>query len=165
MFYALCRPRLPPCYSSKAPALARTDGADPGTRPGLHGQTLLSSGHPDLDRLLGGGLPIGSLLLLLEDGWSAHHATLLRYFLAEGAACGQVSCRRWLGQLPSWTARPPPLAVQPAASAPRERYSSVKHACSLAPCCSPCCWQPRLRQLAGSPSLCRLKQKGTLLRR
>jgi elongator complex protein 4 len=56
----------------------------------LHGQTLLSSGHPDLDRLLGGGLPLGALLLLLEDGWSGHHATLLRYFLAEGAACGQV---------------------------------------------------------------------------
>lgn len=64
--------------------------ADPGTRPGLHGQTLVSSGHADLDRLLGGGLPLGSLLLLLEDGWSGHHATLLRYFLAEGAACGQV---------------------------------------------------------------------------
>ncbi|KAL4434654.1 hypothetical protein ABPG77_002777 [Micractinium sp. CCAP 211/92] len=63
--------------------------ADPGTRPGLYGQTLVSSGHPDLDRLLGGGLPLGSLQLLLEDGWSGHHATLLRYFLAEGAACGQ----------------------------------------------------------------------------
>jgi elongator complex protein 4 len=64
--------------------------ADPGTRPGLHGQTLVSTGHPDLDRHLGGGLPLGSLLLLLEDGWSGHGTTLLRYFLAEGAACGQV---------------------------------------------------------------------------
>ncbi|KAI3429336.1 hypothetical protein D9Q98_005431 [Chlorella vulgaris] len=64
--------------------------ADSGTRPGLHGQTLISSGHPDLDRLLGGGVPLGSLLLLLEDGWSGHHATLIRYFLAEGAACGQT---------------------------------------------------------------------------
>lgn len=72
--------------------LPPTPPADPGTRPGLHGQTLLSSGHPDLDRLLAGGLPLGSLLLLLEDGWSVHHATLLRNFLAEGAACGQVSC-------------------------------------------------------------------------
>ncbi|PSC68407.1 elongator complex 4 [Micractinium conductrix] len=63
--------------------------ADPGTRPGLHGQTLLSLGQADLDRLLGGGLPLGALLLLLDDGWSGHAATLLRYFLAEGAACGQ----------------------------------------------------------------------------
>ena len=50
----------------------------------------MSSGHPDLDRLLGGGLPLGSLLLLLDDGWSGHAATLARYFLGEGAACGQV---------------------------------------------------------------------------
>ena len=70
-----------------------TCAADPGTRPGLHGQTLVSSGHPDLDRLLGGGLPLGGLLLLLEgDAWGAgrHADTLLRYFLAEGAACGLV---------------------------------------------------------------------------
>ena len=78
-------PSCPPCYAR--PAFPR---ADPGTRPGMHGQTLLSSGHADLDRLLGGGLPLGSLLLLLEDGWSGHHTTLLRYFRAEGAACGQV---------------------------------------------------------------------------
>ncbi len=78
---------MPPPPSLPGPA------ADPGTRPGLYGQTLVSSGHPDLDRLLGGGLPLGSLQLLLEDGWSGHHATLLRYFLAEGAACGQVGGR------------------------------------------------------------------------
>ncbi len=65
--------------------------ADLGTRPGLHGQTLVSSGHAELDKILGGGLPLGSLLLILEDGSSRHHATLLRYFLAEGAACGQVA--------------------------------------------------------------------------
>jgi elongator complex protein 4 len=75
------------CYCPCASCCLPTD---PGTRPGLHGQTLISSGHPDLDRLLGGGVPLGSLLLLLEDGWSGHHATLIRYFLAEGAACGQV---------------------------------------------------------------------------
>ena len=85
------RAATPVCRPCTAlPALLR---ADPGTRPGLHGQTLVSSGHADLDRLLGGGLPLGSLLLLLEDGWSGHHATLLRYFLAEGSACGQVCDR------------------------------------------------------------------------
>lgn len=76
--------------SSRPPEPPTLPPADPGTRPGLHGQILVSSGHPDLDRLLGGGLPLGALLLVLDDGWSGHHATLLRYFLAEGAACGQV---------------------------------------------------------------------------
>ena len=39
---------------------------DSGTRSGLHGQTLMSMGLVDLDRLLGGGLPLGSLLLVME---------------------------------------------------------------------------------------------------
>ena len=60
-----------------------------GTRPGPAGQTLISSGQADMDRLLGGGLPLGSLTLILEDGWSQHHIALLRYFLGEGAACCQ----------------------------------------------------------------------------
>ncbi len=38
----------------------------PGTRPGLHGQTLVSTGLAGLDSLLGGGLPLGSVLLILE---------------------------------------------------------------------------------------------------
>jgi hypothetical protein len=62
----------------------------PGTRPGPHGLTLISTGHSELDKILGGGLPLGFLLLVLEDGTSGHHITLLKYFLAEGAACGQV---------------------------------------------------------------------------
>lgn len=66
--------------------------ADIGTRPGLHGQTIISTGLADLDQLLGGGLPLGTLTLILEDGWTQHHATILKYFLAEGAACGHVSC-------------------------------------------------------------------------
>jgi len=42
-----------------------------------------------MDRLLGGGLPLGAVTLIFEDGWSQHHFTLLRYFLGEGAACNQ----------------------------------------------------------------------------
>ena len=59
-----------------------------GTRPGLHGQTLISTGHADLDRLLGGGLPLGCLLLVLEDAWTPHGTTLMKCFAAEGAAWG-----------------------------------------------------------------------------
>ena len=46
-------------FARKAPAVA-----DSGTRSGLHGQTLISLGL--VDRLLGGGLPLGSLLLVIE---------------------------------------------------------------------------------------------------
>eukprot|EP00891_Asterochloris_glomerata_P010007 jgi/Astpho2/10007/fgenesh1_pg.00153_%23_24_t len=59
-----------------------------GTRPGLLGQTLISTGHADLDRLLGGGLPLGCVLLVLEDAWTPHGTTLLKHFAAEGAAWG-----------------------------------------------------------------------------
>ncbi|KAG2498263.1 hypothetical protein HYH03_004012 [Edaphochlamys debaryana] len=60
-----------------------------GTRPGLHGQTLISMGLVDLDRLLSGGLPLGSVLLLLEDPCSGQHLNFLRYFMAEGVSCRQ----------------------------------------------------------------------------
>ncbi|MEW5317052.1 MAG: hypothetical protein WDW38_008383 [Sanguina aurantia] len=46
-------------------------------------------GLPDLDRILEGGLPLGSLLLVIEDPHSHQHLNLIKYFLAEGVACGQ----------------------------------------------------------------------------
>ena len=46
----------------------------------------MSTGLADFDRLLGGGLPLGTITLLLEDSFTQHHGTLLKYFLAEGAA-------------------------------------------------------------------------------
>lgn len=54
----------------------------------MHSQTLISTGLADLDRILGGGLPLGALLLVLEDAYSPHGSTLLQYFIAEGIACG-----------------------------------------------------------------------------
>ncbi|BDA42805.1 Elongator complex protein 4 [Coccomyxa sp. Obi] len=62
--------------------------ADLGTRAGLHSQTLISTGLADLDRILGGGLPLGAILVLFEDAYSPHGSTLLRYFAAEGVVCG-----------------------------------------------------------------------------
>ena len=61
-----------------------------GTRPGLQGEALVSSGLADFDDVLGGGIPLGSLVLILEDAWTPHGSTLLRYFLAEGAVCGHT---------------------------------------------------------------------------
>lgn len=52
--------------------------AGQGTKPGLHAHTLVSTGQADLDRLLGGGLPLGAVLVILEDAFSQHHNTLLK---------------------------------------------------------------------------------------
>lgn len=64
--------------------------AELGTRPGLSGQTLVSTGLADFDKLLGGGVPLGTVILLLEDNHTQNHSTLLKYFLAEGAANKQA---------------------------------------------------------------------------
>ncbi|KAM8939994.1 elongator complex protein 4 isoform 2-T2 [Pelodytes ibericus] len=60
-----------------------------GTRPSVHnGQLLLSSGVPSLDHILGGGLAVGTLLLIEEDMYSTYSNLLLKYFLAEGVVNG-----------------------------------------------------------------------------
>ncbi|KAL3163287.1 hypothetical protein ABBQ32_009682 [Trebouxia sp. C0010 RCD-2024] len=64
--------------------------AELGIRPGLSGQTLVSTGLADFDKLLGGGLPLTTVTLLLEDSYTQHHSTLIKYFLAEGAANNQA---------------------------------------------------------------------------
>uniref|UniRef100_A0A8D0B352 Elongator complex protein 4 n=1 Tax=Salvator merianae TaxID=96440 RepID=A0A8D0B352_SALMN len=61
----------------------------PGTRPSVrHGQLLLSSGLPSLDNVLGGGLAVGTLLLLEEDTYGIYSNLLFKHFLAEGVVCG-----------------------------------------------------------------------------
>ncbi|XP_033123240.1 elongator complex protein 4-like [Anneissia japonica] len=64
----------------------------PGTRPSLHnGQLLLSTGIPSLDHILGGGLAVGSVLLVEEDVYSSFARLMLKYFVAEGVVCGHYS--------------------------------------------------------------------------
>ncbi|XP_070813621.1 elongator complex protein 4 isoform X2 [Pituophis catenifer annectens] len=61
----------------------------PGTRPSVrHGQLLVSSGVPSLDSVLGGGLAIGTLLLIEEDVYGVYSSLLFKNFLAEGVVCG-----------------------------------------------------------------------------
>lgn len=60
---------------------------DLGTRPGLHGQVLISSGLSGLDKLLGGGLPLGAIMLIIEDSNSQQHVNMLKCFMAEGVCC------------------------------------------------------------------------------
>ncbi|KAG2374600.1 hypothetical protein C9374_010619 [Naegleria lovaniensis] len=66
-----------------------------GTKPSVHnGQLLVSSGLHDLDGIIGGGFPLGSLVLIEEDRFSEYCQHLMRYFLSEGMtnrhsiACG-----------------------------------------------------------------------------
>ncbi|XP_046712971.1 elongator complex protein 4 isoform X2 [Silurus meridionalis] len=61
----------------------------PGTKPSVHtGQLIISSGVPSLDCALGGGLAVGSLLLIGEDEFDSYSRALLQYFLAEGIMSG-----------------------------------------------------------------------------
>ncbi|XP_059622301.1 elongator complex protein 4 [Phlebotomus argentipes] len=56
-----------------------------GCRPSLHnGQLMVSTGNFSLDHIIGGGLPLGSILLIEEDKYNSYAKVLCRYFLAEG---------------------------------------------------------------------------------
>ncbi|KAF3686339.1 Elongator complex protein 4 [Channa argus] len=60
----------------------------PGTRPSVqNGQLLVSTGVTSLDYLLGGGLAVGTLLLIEEDRYDSYSHMILKYFLAEGVVC------------------------------------------------------------------------------
>ena len=50
---------------------------------------MISTGLADLDLVLGGGLPLGCLLLLLEPDGTSLHLPFLQYFLAQGVASEQ----------------------------------------------------------------------------
>ena len=65
------------------------------TRKGVtqtcNGQYLVSTGNSTLDKELnGGGLFIGSLVVLLEDRTSQYYGHILKTFLAEGVVREQV---------------------------------------------------------------------------
>ena len=68
------------------------------TRPGLYGQTLVSFGLSDADDLFGGGVPLGSVVLIGADAHDdsgrrdcGNASTLVRYFLAEGVASNHAA--------------------------------------------------------------------------
>lgn len=52
---------------------------------------LISTGCDSFDRLLGGGLPLGTLTIVQEDSVSSNHGALIKYFVGEGIACQQVA--------------------------------------------------------------------------
>ncbi|XP_074660622.1 elongator complex protein 4-like [Tubulanus polymorphus] len=56
-----------------------------GTRPSLkNNQLLVSTGVPSFDHALGGGLAVGTVLMIGEDTYGSYSKMLLKYFLAEG---------------------------------------------------------------------------------
>ncbi|KAK9110964.1 hypothetical protein Scep_018483 [Stephania cephalantha] len=81
----------------------------PGIKHGPNGTTFLSSGIPDLDKILGGGFPLGSLVMIMEDAEAPHHLLLLRTFMSQGLVHEQPLLyaspsrdpRAFLGTLPS----------------------------------------------------------------
>ncbi|CAL1529602.1 unnamed protein product [Lymnaea stagnalis] len=61
-----------------------------GTRPSLYNnQLLISTGIPSFDNVIGGGLAVGTVLLVEEDTYSSYAKIMLKYFIAEGVMTGQ----------------------------------------------------------------------------
>ncbi|KAM6158066.1 LOW QUALITY PROTEIN: elongator complex protein 4 [Rhynchocyon petersi] len=84
-------------FQRKGPRAGGADGGGsrlvsiPGTRPSVrNGQLLVSTGLPALDQLLGGGLAVGTILLIEEDKYNIYSPLLLKYFLAEGILNGHT---------------------------------------------------------------------------
>jgi len=65
-------------------------GNIPGTRPSLYNnQLLVSTGIPSLDNVIGGGLAVGTLLIVEEDTFGGYAKLMLKYFIAEGIVSKQ----------------------------------------------------------------------------
>lgn len=62
-----------------------------GTKISLNNnQLLISSGVPSLDTLLGGGVAVGTVVLVEEDNYGCYAKTLVKCFLAEGVTSGHT---------------------------------------------------------------------------
>ncbi|XP_057815594.1 elongator complex protein 4 isoform X1 [Cryptomeria japonica] len=55
-----------------------------GTKLSANGVSLMSTGFAGLDKVIGGGIPIGGIVMIMEDIEAPHHLLLLRYFMAQG---------------------------------------------------------------------------------
>ncbi|KAJ9584184.1 hypothetical protein L9F63_021481 [Diploptera punctata] len=82
----------------------------PGTKPSIQNAQLLgSSGIPSLDYVIGGGVPVGTILLIEEDKYGSYAKLVAKYFLSEGIVCGHsvlaasqdVDCQTLVHELPA----------------------------------------------------------------
>ncbi|KAG6489003.1 hypothetical protein ZIOFF_050261 [Zingiber officinale] len=110
-----CSPRTAAAAASSFSRTASSSMAshhvpsNPGVKIGPNGTAFVSSGIPDLDRILGGGFLLGSLVLVMEDADAPHHLLLLRNFMSQGVVLRQPVLfasplgdpRAFLGTLPS----------------------------------------------------------------
>lgn len=64
-----------------APQLYKTQK---GVKPYANQQYSISSGTPTLDAFIGGGFPLGSLVVLYEDTYSHYYSHIQKSYLAEG---------------------------------------------------------------------------------
>lgn len=77
---------------AQPPQAAATADSSPGIRPSPDdGRPTTSTGTPSLDNLLAGhgGLPIGKMLFIEENGTTDFAGALLRYYAAEGVVQDQ----------------------------------------------------------------------------
>ncbi|KAJ2004334.1 Elongator subunit elp4 [Coemansia thaxteri] len=103
----------------------------PGTRVNPHSaQLLVSTGVPALDDVLGGGLPVGGVLLVEQDRQTGYSNTLLSYFASQAVAAGHRLCivdaDREINpvcQLPGW-ANVSQSAKEPSIAGPKSQSST-----------------------------------------
>ncbi|KAL3841951.1 hypothetical protein ACJMK2_020028 [Sinanodonta woodiana] len=74
----------------------------PGTKPSLYNnQLLISTGIPSLDNVIGGGLAVGTVLLIEEDVFGGYGRLMLKYFCAEAVMTGQALFLGSMDNMPS----------------------------------------------------------------
>ncbi|KAL5200098.1 hypothetical protein ABZP36_021301 [Zizania latifolia] len=96
-------------FSRVAVSTAASSSTSAGVKLGPNGAAFVSSGIPDLDRILGGGFLLGSVVMVMEDSDAPHHLLLLRSFMAQGVVHKQPLLfagpmkepRLFLGTLPA----------------------------------------------------------------
>ncbi|KAG8167945.1 hypothetical protein KVR01_003634 [Diaporthe batatas] len=114
--------------SSSSPAVAQSRSGSqlsPGLRPSpLDGRITTSTGTASLDGILAGhaGLPLGSSLLIEEQGTTDFSGNLLKYYAAEGLVQGhQVHVlglpEAWKYELPAVSAKQGGTSAKPTSSA------------------------------------------------
>ncbi|KAJ6819949.1 elongator complex protein 4 [Iris pallida] len=95
--------------ATSSPASSAATATSSGVKLGPNGAAYVSSGIPDLDRILGGGFLLGSLVMVMEDAEAPHHLLLLRNFMSQGIvhrhdllfATPSADPRAFLGTLPA----------------------------------------------------------------
>uniref|UniRef100_A0A0D9WSG4 Elongator complex protein 4 n=1 Tax=Leersia perrieri TaxID=77586 RepID=A0A0D9WSG4_9ORYZ len=96
-------------FSRAAASHVASSSTAAGVKLGPNGAAFVSSGIPDLDRILGGGFLLGSVVMIMEDSDAPHHLLLLRTFMAQGVVHKQPLLfagpmkepRLFLGTLPA----------------------------------------------------------------